>query len=58
VGELHRRDGLSHREINAWLNRTVGLARVDEATIPQLERSVSALVKALTRGARGRARAG
>ncbi|HEY2718488.1 MAG TPA: DEAD/DEAH box helicase family protein [Solirubrobacteraceae bacterium] len=58
VGELHRRDGLSHREINAWLNRTVGLARVDDATVPQLERSVAALVKALTRGARGRARAG
>jgi superfamily II DNA or RNA helicase len=58
VGELHRRDGLGHREINAWLNRTVGLARVDDATITQLERSVSALVKALARGARGRASAG
>jgi superfamily II DNA or RNA helicase len=52
VGELHRRDGRSHREINAWLNRTVGLQRVDDATIPQLERSVRALVKELTRGKR------
>ncbi len=52
VGELHRRDGLSHREINAWLNRTVGLERVDDATIPQLERSIRALVKALTRDGR------
>ncbi len=55
VGELHRRDGLSHREINAWLNRTVGLERVDDATIQQLERSVGALVKELTRGSRARA---
>jgi superfamily II DNA or RNA helicase len=52
VGELHRRDGLSHREINAWLNRAVGLERVDDATIPQLERSIRALVKALTRDGR------
>jgi hypothetical protein len=56
VGELHRRDGLSHREINAWLNRTVGLARVNDATIPQLERSVRALVKELTRENGSRAR--
>jgi superfamily II DNA or RNA helicase len=52
VGELHRRDGRSHREINAWLNRVVGLERVDDATIEQLERSVRALVKELTRGKR------
>jgi hypothetical protein len=55
VGELARRDGRSHREINAWLNRVVGLERVDDATIPQLQRSVRALVKALTRTARVRA---
>ncbi|HEX3909760.1 MAG TPA: DEAD/DEAH box helicase family protein [Solirubrobacteraceae bacterium] len=55
VGELHRRDGRSHREINAWLNHKVGLQRVDEATIPQLERSVRALVKELTRSKRVRA---
>jgi superfamily II DNA or RNA helicase len=52
VGELHRRDGRSHREINAWLNRVVGLERVDNATIQQLERSITALVKELTRGKR------
>jgi superfamily II DNA or RNA helicase len=54
VGELHRRDGRSHREINAWLNRVVGLQRVDDATIEQLEHSVRALVKELTRGKRAR----
>jgi superfamily II DNA or RNA helicase len=50
VAELHRRDGLSHREINAWLNRKVGVGRVDAASIQQLERSIEALVKELTRG--------
>lgn len=49
VADLHRRDGRSHREINAWLNRAVGVERVESATIPQLERSIAALVKELTR---------
>jgi superfamily II DNA or RNA helicase len=49
VAELHRRDGRSHREINAWLNRTVGVERVDSASIEQLERSVATLVRELTR---------
>ena len=57
VGELARRDRRSHREINAWLNRIVGLERVDDATIEQLERSVHALVKELTRGRPARASA-
>jgi superfamily II DNA or RNA helicase len=56
VGELARRDGRSHREINAWLNRVVGLQRVDDATIQQLERSVTALVKELTRNKRSGAK--
>jgi superfamily II DNA or RNA helicase len=49
VAELHRRDGRSHREINAWLNRTVGVERVDTASIQQLERSVATLLRELTR---------
>jgi superfamily II DNA or RNA helicase len=49
VGELHRRGGLSHREINAWLNRKVGVQRVESATIEQLERSIETLLKELTR---------
>jgi superfamily II DNA or RNA helicase len=52
VGELHRRDGRSHREINAWVNRTVGLERVDDASIKQLERSIETLVGELTRSSR------
>ncbi|HUA75813.1 MAG TPA: DEAD/DEAH box helicase family protein [Solirubrobacteraceae bacterium] len=52
VGELARRERQSHREINAWLNRKVGIQRVGDATVEQLERSVDALVRQLTRGAR------
>ena len=48
VGELRRRDGRSHREINAWLNREVGISKVDDATIAQLERSVEVLFDELT----------
>lgn len=52
MGELHRRDGRSHREINAWVNRAVGVQRVDTASIQQLERSVEALARELTRTSR------
>ncbi|MHB8242310.1 MAG: DEAD/DEAH box helicase [Solirubrobacteraceae bacterium] len=52
VAELHRRDGRSHREINASINRTVGVDRVEKANIQQLERSIDALVKELTRSSR------
>jgi superfamily II DNA or RNA helicase len=49
VAELHRHDGRSHREINAWVNRTVGLERVETASIKQLEQSIHALTRELTR---------
>jgi superfamily II DNA or RNA helicase len=52
VADLHRRERRSHREINAWINREVGIARVDGATIEQLERSVELLVRELTRRSR------
>jgi len=54
VAELHRRDGLSHREINSWVNRAVGLERVETASIQQLERSIDALTRELLRGSRAR----
>ncbi len=57
VAELHRRDGRSHREINAWLNRALGVGRVQDASIAQLERSVERLVLELTRVTRPRAAA-
>jgi superfamily II DNA or RNA helicase len=52
VADLQRRGGGSHREINAWVNRAAGVERVESASIEQLERSIRALVKELTR--RGR----
>jgi superfamily II DNA or RNA helicase len=55
VADLQRRGGGSHREINAWVNRTTGVERVQSASIEQLERSIEALVKELTRRSRVRA---
>jgi hypothetical protein len=54
VGDLGRRDRRPHREINAWLNQAVGVTRVEDATIEQLERSVDLLLDALAGRAAGR----
>jgi hypothetical protein len=48
VGDLGRRDRRPHRDINAWLNQVVGVTRVEDATIDQLERSVDLLLDALS----------
>lgn len=48
VSEVRRRDGTSHREINAWLNRAIGITSVEQATLPQLEKSVELLMDKLT----------
>jgi hypothetical protein len=55
VSTLRGLDGRSHREINAWLNRETGVARVDDASLPQLERSISLLLSELDRLSRRRA---
>jgi superfamily II DNA or RNA helicase len=52
VADLAKRAGSNHREINAWVNRTVGVQRVESASLEQLERSVQALVRELTRHSR------
>lgn len=49
VSEVRRRDGSSHREVNAWLNRRLGIPSVGEATIDELERSVELLMRKLTK---------
>jgi superfamily II DNA or RNA helicase len=54
VGDLGRRDRRPHREINAWLNSAVGVTRVEDATIEQLERSVDLLLDALAGRPAGR----
>ncbi len=53
VADLQRRSNTSHREINAWLNRAVGVQRVEDASIAQLEHSIDTLVKELSRRSRG-----
>jgi hypothetical protein len=50
VGELRKRDGRSHAQINTWLNRACGIQRVDDASIAQLERSCTLLLDELTGG--------
>ena len=52
VAELHRKDGRTHREINAWVNRAVGVARVETASLQQLQRSIDALVGELERSSK------
>ena len=48
VSELSRLDGRSHAEINRWVNREVGIAKVGDATLEQLDASCERLLKALT----------
>ena len=49
VSEVTRRDRTDHREVNAWLNRRLGIKSVEKATVEELERSVELLVGRLTR---------
>jgi hypothetical protein len=42
VASLAHRTRRSHAEINAELNRRIGIARITEATIAQLERRLDA----------------
>lgn len=49
VSEVRRRDGTSHREVNAWLNRKLGITSVEQATLADLERSVEMLIGKLAR---------
>jgi superfamily II DNA or RNA helicase len=52
VAEIHRHDGRGHREINAWVNRAVGVERVESASVKQLQRSIEALERELKRSQR------
>ena len=49
VAELTRRDGSTHREVNAWINRKLGITSVEHATLDDLERAVELLVGKLAR---------
>jgi len=48
-------EGRSHRDINSWLNRSIGATGVREATLEQLERSIDLLQARLERIGRRRA---
>ena len=48
VADLTRRDGSTHREINAWINRKIGITSVEHATLDDFERSVKLLLTKLT----------
>jgi len=47
VTDLGRTSGRPPAEINAWINRQVGVTRVQDATLDQLERSIDLLFDAL-----------
>ena len=47
VSNLRRLDGRSHAEINAAVNRSVGIRRVEDATIDQLQKSIQLLLREL-----------
>ena len=49
VREVARKRRQGHREVNAWINRAVGLRSVADATVEQLERSVARLERELRR---------
>ncbi len=54
VSELARKRRCGHREANAWINGKLGVSRVEDATIEQLQRSCNLLVDELIRASRGR----
>ena len=54
VADLARSTRQSHREVNALVNRTVGIRSVGDATAEQLEKSVAFLARRLARPGQGR----
>ncbi|MGI8844850.1 MAG: DEAD/DEAH box helicase, partial [Thermoleophilaceae bacterium] len=49
VSKLARRGGQEHRAVNAWVNRSVGVRSVADATADQLQRSITLLENQLRR---------
>jgi superfamily II DNA or RNA helicase len=47
VSDLTRHEGTSQRDINAWVNRAVGITSVEDATLEDLERAVELLEQRL-----------
>jgi len=49
VSRLARSNGQGHRAVNAWVNRSVGVRGVGDATAEQLERAIAMLERELRR---------
>jgi superfamily II DNA or RNA helicase len=47
VGELGRTRRATQREVNAWVNKQIGITRVQDATVEQLESSIDLIERAL-----------
>ncbi|MGO9754145.1 MAG: DEAD/DEAH box helicase [Solirubrobacteraceae bacterium] len=47
VSDVTRRERTSQREVNGWVNRQVGIAGVEKATLRELERSIELLLERL-----------
>jgi hypothetical protein len=56
VAALRRLDGRSHAEINAAVNKQLGIRSVEKATLDQLQKSIDVLYKELDRTKRRTAR--
>jgi hypothetical protein len=54
ISEVARKRRCEHREANRWINSKVGITRVEDATIADLQRSCELLVKELIRASRPR----
>ena len=55
VSELARKRRCGHREANLWINGRVGVTKVEDATIAQLQRSCDLLLEELLRASGSRA---
>jgi hypothetical protein len=52
VSDLARIEKMGQRDVNAWVNRELGIQSVEKATLQQLERSIEWLERRLARGRR------
>lgn len=52
VSDLARVEKMGQRDVNAWINRDLGIPSVEKATLQQLERSIEWLERKLARGRR------
>ena len=54
VSDLARIEKMGQRDVNAWINRELGIPSVEKAPLQQLERSIEWLERKLSRSPRRR----